>query len=232
MSSNARKSFDENLKDIKRLMSLHEQEGGPSAGRRYGLEVLNKSAIVLITSYWEVYCEDIAAEALVHIVKHSKSADVLPKELKKQVAKELGKEKNELAIWEMADDKWKGYLTKRLGKLQEDRNRKLNTPKSENIDQLFESAIGIPKVSSSWRWARKMTVAKAKGKLNRYVSLRGSIAHRGTASKSVKKNEVEDYLDFIKKLAGRTGGKINTHVKSITGKPLWVKKKKGVRPRK
>jgi len=221
MPSNARKAFDENLIDIERLMKLHEQEGGVSPGRRYGLEVLNKSAIVLITAYWESYCEDVAAEALAHIVKYSRSADGLSKELKKQVARELGKEKNALAIWRVADDKWKDYLTKRLDKLQEDRNRKLNTPKSENIDQLFESAVGIAKVSSSWRWAKKMTVARARGKLNKYVLLRGAIAHRGTTLKSVKKQSVEDYLDFIKKLAGKTGGKINAHVKSITGKPLW-----------
>ena len=37
-------------------------------GRRYHLEVLNKSAIVLVTSFWEAYCEDIAAEGLAHIV--------------------------------------------------------------------------------------------------------------------------------------------------------------------
>lgn len=47
---------------------------GTARGRRFDLEVLNKSAIVLITSYWEAYCEDIAAEAL----DHAQAEDQMP----------------------------------------------------------------------------------------------------------------------------------------------------------
>jgi RiboL-PSP-HEPN len=83
MPSEAQKSLDANLMEIDRLLELHTLVGGPAKGRRRGLEVLNKSAIVLITAYWEAYCEDIAAEALAHIVKHAKSSAVLPNELKK-----------------------------------------------------------------------------------------------------------------------------------------------------
>ena len=221
MPSKARESLDENLKDIERLLELHQKEGGVAKGRRYGLEVLNKSAIVLITSYWEAYCEDIAAEALEHIVKYAKTSDALPKSLKKKIASELEKDKNELAVWEISDGKWRTYLQARLTKLQEDRNRKLNTPKSENIDQLFEDAVGITKISSAWHWSNKMTVTRATKKLNEFVTLRGSIAHRGKSSKSVRKSQVIDYLEFIKKLAVKTGGKVNRHVKSVTEKPLW-----------
>ena len=89
MVSEARKAFDKNAEDIERLLQLHAEKGGIGRGRRYELEVLNKSAIVLITSFWEAYCEDIAAEALEHLITHAKSADVLPKELRKRIAKEL-----------------------------------------------------------------------------------------------------------------------------------------------
>src|SRR5438309_5226988 len=114
MPSGARKSFDRNLGDIKRLVALHSMVGGTGAGRRYGLEVLNKSAIVLITAYWEAYCEDIAAEALAHIVAHARSSDVLPNELKKQLAKELKQAPHELELWKIADRGWKKYLSDRL----------------------------------------------------------------------------------------------------------------------
>jgi len=223
MPSKARKDFDKNVKDIKRLMELHLQEGGKSRGRRYGLEVLNKSAIVLITSFWEAYCEDIAAEGLAHLVKYAKSAKSLPKEMKKQIAKELKRDENELALWSVADDGWKQVLESRLNRLQEERNRKLNTPKSANIDDLFMSALGITKISNSWKWATKMNPKRATKKLDKFVTLRGSIAHRGSSLKSVKKEEVEDYYDFIKKLAAITGGKVYNHVKGITGRKLWTK---------
>ena len=220
MPSKARKSFDANVKDVRRLLELHQQAGGTGSGRRYGLEVLNKSAIVLITAYWEAYCEDIAAEALAHIVKHAKSATALPKELKKQLAKEMKNSSNDLEVWNIADDGWRSYLQDRLKVLQEQRNKKLNTPKSVNIDQLFLSAIGIPKISNSWKWA-SVSSTRIRKKLDKYVTLRGAIAHRGQHSKSVKKSQVDDYFNFIKRLAAKTGGTVNTHVKSITKKTLW-----------
>ncbi len=221
MPSKARSAFDENIKDVERLLEFHAQQGGNAQGRRYGLEVLNKSAIVLITSYWEAYCEDIAEEGLEHIVAFAESADNLPLEIKKQIAKDLKSDKNEIAIWNISDGKWRAVMQGRLQELKENRNRKLNTPKHKNIDELFESAIGLTNVSSTWVWARKLTVAKAREKLDKYVELRGEIAHRGKAKNSVKKAQVEDYLEFIKRTASRTGGAVNKHVFSITGKRLW-----------
>lgn len=70
-----------------------------------------------------------------------------------------------------------------------------------------------------------MTVARARAKLEKYVTLRGSIAHRGKLLKSVKKSEVNDYFNFIKKLASKTGGKVNIQVETVTGKPLWLPKR-------
>src|SRR5215831_424437 len=143
MPSEAQKSLDANLKEIERLLALHAMVGGETKGRRYGLEVLNKSAIVLITAYWEAYCEDIAAEALAHIVIHARSSNVLPNELKKQLAKELKQAPHELELWKIADGGWKNYLRDRLEKLREERNRKINTPKTDQIDLLFRQAVGI-----------------------------------------------------------------------------------------
>ena len=186
---------------------------------------MNKSAIVLITAYWEAYCEDIAAEGLEHIVKYSNSAEALPKELKKEIAKVINENRNELELWKIADDGWRTYLKDRLSELQARRNRRLNTPKSENIDELFRSAVGISKISSEWRWAKKMTAMRARRKLDKYVTLRGAIAHRGQYSESVKKAYVDDYFSFIKKLASKTGGAVNRHVESITERSLWLKRR-------
>lgn len=222
MASAARKAFDKNAKDIERLIELHAQKGGSQRGRRFGLEVLNKSAIVLITAFWEAYCEDVASEALAHIVKNAKSADALPTDLKKQVAAELKKHNHELELWKVADSGWRTYLNDRLEALREARDRKLNTPKTANIDALFLSAVGIKKVSDSWHWGRKMSVKRASEKLDKFVELRGAIAHRGQHSASVTKAQVEDYFEFVKSLAAKTGGKVNSHVKTVTGKPLWT----------
>ena len=79
MSSNARKAFDRNAEDVDRLLEIHQNLGGDAQGRRFRLEVLNKSAIILITAFWEAYCEDIAAEALEHVINHVPTASELPK---------------------------------------------------------------------------------------------------------------------------------------------------------
>jgi hypothetical protein len=222
MSSHAWKAFRENTEDIERLLKLHEQEGGVLPGRRFGLEVLNKSAIVLLTSFWEAYCEDVAAEALKHIIKKSPTAGALPAELRRLVAKELKSDAHELRIWDLAGDGWRDTVRNGFEALREARNRKLNTPKAQNIDGLFFSALGIKDISSSWHWPKKMTVERARQKLDRFVTLRGEIAHRGSASRSVTKAQVVDYYEFIKKIGSRTGGKVNTHVNSVTGTPLWT----------
>ena len=220
MASKARKAFDENATDIVRLLEIHGDFGGEAPGRRYRLEVLNKSAVVLITSFWEAYCEDLAAEALEHIVTHAKSAASLSKEIKKTIAKEISADKNQLAVWDLSDNGWRKVLRNRLVRLQQERNRRLNTPKSAYIDDLFLSALGVKGISRSWVWHR-MTADQARKKLDRFVALRGEIAHRGHASQSCKKPQVEDYFNFIKRVVSKTGGRVNSYVKMLTGVPLW-----------
>jgi hypothetical protein len=114
MPSNARISLSKNLDDVEALLKFHEEHGGNAPGRRFGLEVLNKSAIVLITACWEAYCEDIAEEGLEFIVNNAKTSDVLPIEIKKIIAKNLKREQNELAIWNIYDNKWRDVLRSNL----------------------------------------------------------------------------------------------------------------------
>ena len=83
MASAAHAAFDSNAEDVERLLEIHADIGGDAQGRRFGLEVLNKSAVVLITAIWEAYCEDVASEALEHLVAHAPSATALPVELRR-----------------------------------------------------------------------------------------------------------------------------------------------------
>lgn len=220
MASKARKAFDRNVKNVDRLFEIHEDLGGTGRGRRYQLEVLNMSAIVFITAFWEAYCEDLAAEALDHLVKTLPDAAGLPKELKKQLAKDIAEDKHDLAMWALADTGWKDLASARLKALTEQRNFDLNTPKSKNIDDLMMKAIGLPAASKSWAW-KGMSAENARKKLDAYVTLRGGIAHRGSGGSSCTKQQAADYFSHVKRLAAKTGGAVNKHVKSATGKPLW-----------
>jgi hypothetical protein len=66
-----------------------------------------------------------------------------------------------------------------------------------------------------------MSITQAKSKLDRYIDLRGAIAHRGAASSGIKKVQATDYFKHVKRLVGKTGGRVNSHVKATTGQPLW-----------
>jgi len=183
MASKARKAFDANAQDIAQLLTIHTTIGGDGRGRRYDLEVLNKSAIVLITAFWEAYCEDIASEALMHIVRWVDDPDKLPTILKKQIATELKKDAHDLAIWKISGDSWRKHLLSKLDAMTEARNRAVNTPKSAQIDQLFLEALGIEQMTESWKWHTVSSVT-ARKKLDAFVTLRGSIAHRGAAEQT------------------------------------------------
>jgi hypothetical protein len=100
-----------------------------------------------------LHCEDIAAEALEHLITNISTGSQLPKDLKKKIAADIKADLNELAMWDLADAGWRGKLTP-ASLLTAERNRKLNTPKADQIDELFVTALGLQDVSNSWRWKK------------------------------------------------------------------------------
>ena len=110
MPSKSWVAFEKNAQDIDRLLEIHTTMGGTAKGRRHRLEVLNKSSIVLITAFWEAYCEDLAAEALDHILANVASASLLPENLRKQIATDIKKDPHELAVWDLADAGWRAKV--------------------------------------------------------------------------------------------------------------------------
>ena len=93
MPSQARKAFDLSAEDVQRFLGVHADVGGDAPGKRYGLEVLNKSAIVSISAVWEAYCEDVALEAAKHLAKYLNSASELPLDVLKALGIPGGEDK-------------------------------------------------------------------------------------------------------------------------------------------
>lgn len=217
MPSQARRSFDALSSDIEKLLSydLVGPRGGKSTEKS---EVLNKSAIVLLTAFWEAYCEDLAIEGVEHLIAFTSEPSDLPKRIRQLVASELRETPHELAMWQLAGDGWKKLLRERLDVFRDASN--LNTPNSKHVEDLFEKYIGMPGLSHHWKWPG-MTAEKARTKLDQLVSLRGDIAHRGAASQPVSRSTTKSYLDHVRRLVGRTGGSVNTFLRAQTGTGLW-----------
>src|SRR5205085_133520 len=104
---------------------------------------------------------------------------------------------HELAIWDLADDGWKAVVRTRLSDLTAERNWNMNTPKAEKVDQLFADAIGLSSISNAWKWP-SMAPDRARKKLDRFVALRGAIAHRGKSAATCRKAQVNDYFKHVK----------------------------------
>lgn len=224
MASQSRQAFSENSQDVERLLEIaRESVDGPDTN-----QAVHKAAIVLVTAFWEAYCEDIAAEGLEHLIMNVSDFEDLPKRLRQDLARDLKEDKNELAVWNLAGDGWRSALTSRLETYTKSRNGRFNTPKPSQVDDLFDKALGIPQVSDTWKVRKPrrsakdlMTPEEARHQLTAFVELRGAIAHRGYADADVTYTQVDDYYTLVGRIVAKTGGHVNTHVKKLTGVPLW-----------
>lgn len=220
MTSNAQASFVKNCEDIDELQQIFADVTAASPGRRRRLGAVHKSAIVLLTAFWEAFCEDIAAEALQHLVAHAPDAQALPLELRKQVAREITEDKDNLAAWRLAGDGWRSVLVSRLGRLQEARNRKLNTPKTRQINDLFREVLGVEKISECWHWTT-MDAQRAAEKLDEYITIRHEVAHRGQSADRVWQYDVNEYYNHVWRLVERTAAEIGGILAGATGVSPW-----------
>lgn len=215
-----RSLLDDGVPDVERLIDLHVRETGSQRGRRRSdIQVINRSAVVLVCAYWEAFCEDLAAEALHHMAEHAPDGDALPKEIKKTVKKVLLDDNNELAVWRIAGDGWRTVLRDRANLLSDDEDRSLNTPKPDLVKDFFLQNVGIRNITEAWKW-HKTTVGRARDRLTELVTLRGAIAHRGAPPSGVLKKDATDGLDLIRRLAKLSAKRVSEHLEAHTGKPL------------
>jgi hypothetical protein len=220
MPSKSRARFDENCKDVERLLQIHLDLAGNTPGRKYGVAVLNKSAIVMICAYWEAYNEDVLHEAIEHVAAHAASADRLPPHLREVVAKTLRSDQNKLAVWDLAGDGWRKVLTNNLQECLRRATDGFNTPKSGKLEWLFRDVLGIQDITTGWK-RRGRSSKQARDKIDKYVSLRGDVAHRGASGTSVQKAACTDFLALVRDLVSSIDAEVNQHVNGITQKPLF-----------
>lgn len=218
--SAARSRFGNNSQDVKRLFDIHARLGGTGKGRRYDLEVINKSAVVLICAFWEAYNEDICDETIDHLTRHLADPARLPVPLKKVIARHLKEDLNELAVWRMAGAGWQSVFRGNAA-LTKRRIAALNTPKSGNIRDLFMDSLGIADITKTCWKRKRLRPTEARDRLDRFVTLRGAIAHRGVAASSVKKADATAFLSLTAEFVLRTDGFINDWALDVTGFPLF-----------
>ena len=227
-TSQSRKHFEKSFYDIDCLIDLYntliDMEGDDGDGDVWDFKdhktVVLKSSIVLMVSHWEAYVEDICSEAIEHIVASAENSDKLPKDLKKQIAKEIRSNQNELKMWDLSGKGWKEIISQRINEYHDQRNWKFNSPKSQQVINFYNEYLGIKDISKNWSY-ENLTVSECKDKLNEIVEVRGAIAHRGHPPKTINLKLTKEYSAFLKSIIGKTGGSVNSHVKKICGTGLF-----------
>lgn len=219
MMQSAIESFLENRKDVDRLLEIHQDVGGAARGRKWGVEVLNKAAIVLTCAIWEAFAEDLVAEGIEHLATQLKDPQKLPKAVRQEIAKGIKADRNELSPWTLADTGWQAVLRANAASIVSTTAGKLNTPKSSQLRGMYSKTLGIGDVTAYW--ARpKLKPVDAASRLDAFITLRGAIAHRGQAASSVTKQKAVDFLALVANLVELTDAGVRSHLKGVTGQDM------------
>lgn len=220
MPSKAKAAFVENSKDIAELWSIHQEIAGQGAGRKYGVEVLNRSAVVFITACWESYVEDLAAEAFDFLLAQSPTSKAIPTKVKALATKSIWDQKDATKVWDIADEGWRALLQTHKSTTLQHWLGPFNTPKTAQVNTLYTELLGLKKLSLKWYW-KGMSAANAESKLDDFIQVRGDIAHRLNPGKAVQKNLGTNYHEHVKKIVDCCEKEIQSHLLSITGKAPW-----------
>jgi ElaB/YqjD/DUF883 family membrane-anchored ribosome-binding protein len=123
-------------------------------------------------------------------------------------------------VWELADGGWRTVLAAHRSEVEKRWVSNWNTPKAKNVDELFQELLGVGAISQSWYWAG-MSATKSKNKLDKYVTIRGQIAHRVQHTQKVYKSWSTDYLAFVEKLVEKTDEAVKAHLQTQVGQAPW-----------
>ncbi len=222
MPSAAKQAFLENKEDVGHLLDFHEELSGTTGpGRREArLEVLSKSAVVLVTACWEAYVEDVAKEAFDSMLAQASSPDVFPNKVLVLAGKELHEEKNATGMWMLSGDGWRSVLKRHREQVFSSGVERFNRPISAHVDDLFLNLIGLKRVSSVWKW-QGMNHENARKLLDQYVETRGRIAHRLKLDTPVHKPYAQGYLRHVELLVEKTDEGVAKHVQKCASISPW-----------
>lgn len=212
--------YNKNITEINHLLRIRTALKD-TPGFRRNLEILNKSTIVLLVACWEAYVEELATISFDFLLLHAPDHKTFPAKVLTQASKVFWDSKDERGVWGLADDGWKTILTSHRDKIINEYLGNFHTPRPAQIDKLFESLIGLSTLSSNWHW-RNMTNAKAKKKLEDLITLRGSIAHRVSTTRSITLKYTFECAYLLARLGMISSNTVRNFIHTRTGEYPWI----------
>ena len=220
MPSKAKRAFLKNQEDLTELWNIHEQVAGEGPGRKHGVEVLNRATIIFVTACWESYIEDLATEAFDALLAGASSATALPAKVRTLATKSIWDQKDASKVWDIADGGWRTLLAGHRKATLQHWLGTFNTPMTDQVNALYLELVGLKNLSSNWAWAG-MNSAKAEAKLDKFIKVRGDIAHRLTPGGVVHKGMGRDYLNHVTRISETCELAVRSHLVAHTGVPPW-----------
>ncbi len=208
-----------NLREVRRLTAIHTTVAGSGPGHKHDVEVLNKSAVVLLVACWEAFVEDLATVAFNELLAAATTPSIFPARVLALASKPLREDADERRVWELAGDGWKQVLVVHREKVIAKIVSPLNTPRAAQCDKLFESLLGI-RLSCNWHW-RGMAATRAQTLLDELITLRGEVAHRVAASRPVRKKYVRDMSALVARLSAASHNAVTDELERRIGKRPW-----------
>jgi len=211
MPSAALQKFEGNLLvDVARIIESHGKLNHDGMGRR-GLGHLTRSGVLMLCAAWELYLEELLLESARVLIARAQSPDQLPVPVQKEIAKSVRDSKHELKALELAGDGWKTIYENLVGQTVAG----LNTPKSTNVDLLFQRLLGLEKMSEEWFHGAAL--------LNAFVTARGDIAHRGRDAGYVTIVQLTVYRDQVTRTVIDTDNAVADFIRanSLSGRTPW-----------
>lgn len=208
--SAARVAFHDNSDDIRSLWSLYQAAKNSRAVQRH-IGPANKGTYLLIAALWETYCEDVLLETTTELVAGVREPESLPAAVRRAIARDLKEDRHEFSPWQLAGDGWRDVAERRARRLCEE--IVFNSPKPDNVDELFRRTLGIANVTQCWTTER---VADPRTALKEHLERRGELAHRA-ASTEITKQQVSGFYQLVRDLTQSMDAHLGAFLFTVTG---------------
>lgn len=209
----------ERLADAKSLIEIHETLTGDQPGRRFGVDALNRSVILLSVAAWEGFIEDLVVEAAKRFEDEVSGPSKLPKTARNSMLSHLYdsqnwatfNEKTLDGLWSITGSHWR---TTYLNYVEQQANT-LNTPNSQNTIRLLKKCLGINDCTAGWIGGKRWKPDIYRKKLDALLELRHRIAHGAVGQKAVRKVTATAAVALVQFLAEKLEETTRVHVGAL-----------------
>jgi hypothetical protein len=162
----------------------------------------------------------MAREGFDFLLANAPSAAAIPSKVRNLATKPIFAQQDSRKVWDLADSGWRTVLVAHRDATLDYWMGDFHTPKTANVNSLYEDLLGITNLSSAWHW-QNMTAEDAGKKLDEYIAIRGNIAHRVHHNEEVYKDWSTDYSAHIERLVNLSEEKTRAHLFAISNANPW-----------